>query len=342
MNFRRLGFLLILLLSAKCVAAEPQILAGVNRIVFLGDSNTYAGQHVEYVEAIVAARMPGRSIEIINLGLPSETASGLSEPEHPYPRPCVHERLDRTLARLKPQLVIVCYGMNDGIYYPLSPDRLAKFAEGMSKLVEKVTVAGAKIILLTPPPFDALPVRAKVLPPGRESYSYARPYQAYDQTLATYSLWLKGQARLGWTVLDIREPMIASGSARRVGTPDYTLAGDGIHYNATGHWIVAKEILVALGVGPQEEIDGIGFHSAQRGKDSIAFPDVFGADNPGESAQLVKLIHDRQTLMKDAYLTEIGHKRPDMPKGLALADATKKAEAIDKEIRQLVSTKVKK
>ena len=37
---------------------------------------------------------PEVGIDIVNLGLGSETVSGLSEPDHPYPRPDLHERID--------------------------------------------------------------------------------------------------------------------------------------------------------------------------------------------------------------------------------------------------------
>ena len=69
------------------------------RILFLGDSNTFNGAYVQYLDAYLFTRFPDRKFELINLGLPSETVSGLSEPDHPYPRPNVHERLDRGLRK---------------------------------------------------------------------------------------------------------------------------------------------------------------------------------------------------------------------------------------------------
>src|SRR6516165_649457 len=72
------------------------------RIVFLGDSNTYAGMYVQYLDAYLVTRFPGQKFALINLGLPSETVSGLSEPDHPYPRPVLRERLDRALSMAKP------------------------------------------------------------------------------------------------------------------------------------------------------------------------------------------------------------------------------------------------
>jgi hypothetical protein len=100
--------------------------AGVKRVVVLGDSITYSGQYIEYVEAYAVSRFPERRIEFLNLGLPSETVSGLTEPGHAggqFPRPDLHERLARVLAQTKPDFIIACYGMNDGIYYPFGEER---------------------------------------------------------------------------------------------------------------------------------------------------------------------------------------------------------------------------
>ena len=88
---------------------------------------------------------PGSRFDFINVGLPSETASGLSEPDHPYPRPTVHERLDRILAKTKPDVVFACYGMNDGIYYPFSKERFKKYDEGLNVLIDKVKKAGGLV-----------------------------------------------------------------------------------------------------------------------------------------------------------------------------------------------------
>ena len=67
--------------------------------MFLGDSNTFAGQYIVYLDDYLfnlTANM------LLNLGLPSaETACGLSEPDHPYPRPDVHGA-SRCVAKTKP------------------------------------------------------------------------------------------------------------------------------------------------------------------------------------------------------------------------------------------------
>lgn len=130
---------------AAGVAGLPD---GIKRVVMLGDSITYAGDYVSFIEAYFVTRHPGRSIEFINVGLPSETVSGLSEPGHAkdaFLRPGLHERLERVLERTKPDLVLACYGMNDGIYLPFSEERFARFREGMLELRKQVARHGCGV-----------------------------------------------------------------------------------------------------------------------------------------------------------------------------------------------------
>lgn len=112
---------------------------------------------------------PEWTAELIPSGVPSETVSGLSEAAHPYPRPCVHERLARELAEAAPDMVIACYGMNDGIYHPFSEERFAAYQAGMLALSTRVGEAGAGIVLMTPPPFDALSMTGSYSPQTRRT-----------------------------------------------------------------------------------------------------------------------------------------------------------------------------
>jgi lysophospholipase L1-like esterase len=124
------------LLSITAQAAD--FLPGVERILFLGDSITYEGHYVDEFERFLFTQFPERHFEVIACGLPSETVSGLSEDGHAdgkFPRPDLHERLERVLVEAKPQLVFANYGMNDGISLPFdevgSPDsRKAFFGSG--------------------------------------------------------------------------------------------------------------------------------------------------------------------------------------------------------------------
>jgi len=137
--------------------------------------------------------------------------------------------------------------------------------------------------------------------------------------LDRYSEWLLAQRKAGWDVVDLHGPMNRYLAEQRKTNPDFFLAKDAIHPNPTGHWLMAKQILLHLGA-----------------------KDLALADDPGamtaahpNGAKLLTLIQQRQRMMKDAWLTATGHKRPGMKTGLPLAVAQAKAAELDAQIREL-------
>jgi lysophospholipase L1-like esterase len=292
------------------------------RVVFLGDSITYGGEYIELVEAYIRMRFPSAQVEFINLGLPSETVSGLSEPGHAggsFPRPDVHERLGRVMEKAKPDLIVACYGMNDGIYYPLGEERFQKFQDGIRRLRERATAAGAKVVHITPPTFDSVPLKGRTLPAGQAEYR--SPYEGYNEVLDRYSEWLLSQRAQGWEVVDAHGPMNRFLGERRRENPQFLLARDGVHANAQGHWLIAREVLRYLGA-PDEMI-------------STDNPDALLKSHP-HGAEILKLVQQRQRLLKDAWLTETGHVRPGMKKGKALPEAEHDAEEFSRKLRPLL------
>jgi lysophospholipase L1-like esterase len=299
---------LALCLTLTLAAAERPMLGGVKRVVFLGDSITYAGQYVEFVEAWFVTRFPERRIEFLDIGLPSETVSGLSEEGHAngkFPRPDLHERLDRVLTKTKPDLVIACYGMNCGIYLPFDEGRFAKYRDGLERLRKSCAAAGAKVLHVTPPTFDEM----KGGHPG------------YGATLDRYSDWLLGQRMQGWNVVDLHGPMNRYLAEQCAKDPNFFLASDGVHCNETGHWIIARQILLHLGA-----------KDVANATDAKA---MFVAHPSGEA--ILKLVQQRQRMMKDAWLTETRHLRPGMKQGLPLAEVQSKADEFENQIRALVA-----
>jgi lysophospholipase L1-like esterase len=280
------------------------------RILFLGDSITHAGGYISIIEARLITNGVDPRPELINLGLPSETCSGLSEPDHPFPRPDVHERLDRALAAAQADLVVACYGMNDGIYYPFSEERFAAYQSGMNKLIAKVKATGAKLILMTPPPFDPVPLKRKdgaLRPLGADKYAWFSVYENYDDVISRYGQWvltLKPQVEM---VLDLHAPLTKQVNESRRTNADYTLAPDGVHPNAEGHRILARTILDAWGVDQSRPVND----------------------------RLQQVVTQRQSILHDAWLSHVGHKRPNTKAGLPLEEAKSKAAAFDEEIGSL-------
>jgi lysophospholipase L1-like esterase len=293
------------------------------RIVFLGDSITYGGEYVEFIETYFRTRFPESRPQFINLGLPSETVSGLSEPGHAggaFPRPDLHERLERVLERAKPDLIVACYGMNDGIYHPFSEERFEKFQEGVRRLRERAAAAGAKVIHVTPPTFDPLPLKGRTLPAGRPEYR--SPYEGYNEVLDRYAEWLITQRSQGWEVVDAHGPMNRFLAERRRNDPNFIIARDGVHANAQGQWLIAREILRYLGA-PEEIV-------SSESADALV-------NSCPRGVEVLQLVQQRQRLLKDAWLTHVGHSRPGMNKGKPLPEAERDTEELESKIRALTT-----
>jgi lysophospholipase L1-like esterase/pimeloyl-ACP methyl ester carboxylesterase len=309
--------------SPKAPATESKAtLPTAKRIVFLGDSITHAGQYLEFLETILLVETSYRP-EVLPLGLSSETVSGLSEDGHAggkFPRPDLHERLDRVLAKTKPNLVVACYGMNDGIYFPLKDDRFQAFKDGMVKLREKAKAAGAEVVHVTPPTFDPVPIKERVLPAGLKAYP--QPFEGYNRVLDRYSEWLLSQREKGWQVIDIHGPMNEALRQRREVDPAFAFAKDGVHPNAEGHWVMTQQILKAWGVDSKITLD------------DLIKPE-------GNLNALYKLVAERQKVLKNAWLSECGHKRPGVAAGLPIDQALAKAADISKNIEELLRQRTK-
>ena len=303
------------------VAPPVRDFLAARRVVVVGDSITYSGGWVEWVEAWLHGNYPEVPVQFINVGLPSETASGLSEPGHAggsFPRPDLHERLERLLQKMHPDLIVACYGMNDGIYHPFSEDRFLKFQEGMRRLHERAAHEGIRVIHLTPPVFDPLPLTGRTLPAGLREYP--SPYEGYNGVLDRYSEWLVSQRKVGWEVIDLHGPMNRFIAEKRRMDPKFTLAGDGVHANAQGHWIMAREVLRRLGA-PGSMVDA-------------ESPDLVLQAFP-QGRDILALVQKRQGVLKDAWLTEVGHLRPGMSKGKPLAEAEKEAARLTDALLEL-------
>lgn len=288
------------------------------RILFLGDSITADGKYIEYVETIVLAKSDKR-YDMINLGLASETVSGLSENGHAdgkFPRPNLHERLVRALGEIKPQLVVACYGMNDGIYHPYRDDRFNKFVAGVQVMRDRCWDRKIAVTHLTPPVFDPLPIKDKLLPAGRNSYP--QPFERYNSVLDRYTLWMNGKGRrTGWRVVDVHTAMADYLEEKRKGDPEFTLAKDGVHPNEEGHWVIAQPLLSSWGVKHDYKLEDL-------------------IEPEGRLGRLYALVADRQQLMKAAWLSQVGHKRPGVKEGLPLAEAQQKAAALTTEIEAIL------
>ncbi|HMD61620.1 MAG TPA: SGNH/GDSL hydrolase family protein [Opitutaceae bacterium] len=229
----RLPALLVLLGSLSAVAGEPDpafVLHDGDRVVFYGDSITQDGAYARFVEEYARSRFPQWDLRFYNAGVGGDTVKGGGGGE-------IGVRLERDVIRLKPTVVTVMLGMNDGRYRKLEPATLAGFTEGYRAIVEKLKSAlpGVRLYLLRSSPFDDIS-RPPVFDPG------------YDDVLR----------RLGDAVssigLEQHAQVVDFGSAvddgiRAVWKEDRELARqvltDRVHPAAAGHIVMGTVLLRA-------------------------------------------------------------------------------------------------
>ena len=286
------------------------------RVLWLGDSITQDGKYVSFVEYYLQRQFPGQDFDFISIGLGSETVSGLSEKTHPYPRPCVFERLQRALDAVKPATVLACYGMNDGIYHPQARERMQAFQAGIHRLSNAVQGQEAQFILLTPPPFDPLPVKA-LQPETASDFGYARPFTNYDSVLNDYSRWeLSLPATEARVVVDLHTALDGFTAKERRKNPEFSLDKDGIHPSPLGHLLMARTILRAIGVAtvagePEGELKQI------------------------EADPLFKLIRERREKRSAGWLDYVGYTRGKTVKSASVMEIERQAAALQTRIDQL-------
>ena len=279
-------------LTLSASAAPP-------RVAILGDSITFDGRWATRVESALRGTPLLKDAEIANFGLPSETVSELSEAGHAggaFPRPCLFERLERVLGEFKPDLVLACYGINDGIYQPLDEARMKAFQDGIIKLKAAVESRRARIIFITPPLHNA----------DQPSEDPAR----YDTVLDAQALWLTSHRADGWQVVDIRPDLRREVTAAKAANPGFVYATDGIHPGDEGHRFIADSICRQL--WPLLKLPG---------------PPQFAEDDA------MKILKQRNELLKLAWLTKTRHIRPGIPAGLPLDQAETQAAKLMEEYR---------
>jgi lysophospholipase L1-like esterase len=304
-------YALVLVLPNMVSAAPLPAVEKAKRIVFLGDSITYGGHYVTCIDAWLTMKHPGSERVVINLGLSSETVSGLSEEGHAggrFPRPNLHERLSRILAKTKPDLVFACYGMNCGIYQPADPKRLKSYQVGILKLREAIK---GELIHITPWSYDHSRGRTKT-----KDYNEA--------VLGGFTSWLlERKEKDGWHVIDLHGPMSAEILKRRKADPEFTFQRDGVHPNEEGHWFAAQQLIRSFG-------------DEQSAKAGSAVEMMNEFPNGG---MILPLVTTRMKILRDAWLSETKHLRPGVKAGLPMEEAEKRFADLTDLIRKARTAK---
>ena len=221
---RRLMGLLALVCAAWLVAgrasADPMLKPG-ERLVFYGDSITEQRIYTRYVMDFFTMRYPGADISFRNAGWGGDTAPGGLN------------RLQRDVISLKPNVVTIDFGMNDGGYSAFTPQGFKNYVNGLKGIADQARAAGIRVAWLTPSPVE----KAEIGP----------AITGYNETLEKYSQGVKEVAiAYGGTFADQFHPFVAAIDKVRAERPTSRISADAVHPGSPGQAIMAWAILKGL------------------------------------------------------------------------------------------------
>lgn len=117
-----------------CFEVFPDVSGGFDTVY-----DTESG-YVSKIRKILATLYPKAQINIVNAGISGDSAPGGLR------------RMDRDLLPYKPDLTVVCFGLNDSCE---GEDKLQKYIDSLTAIIEKLKAAGSEVILMTPQPICA-------------------------------------------------------------------------------------------------------------------------------------------------------------------------------------------
>ncbi|MFD2587361.1 GDSL-type esterase/lipase family protein [Croceitalea marina] len=212
-----------------------------SRIGFFGDSITYADHngYVELLQEYFKKNYPDYVLELVNLGKNSETITGLTESEHPGPRPFLFDRLDHELEAHSLNVAFFCYGINCGIYQPPSEMIFEKYRTGLQLFLNKAHEKNIGVYLIGPPP---LLLRSLSNNKNFGPYNWQNPYPNYEEEVLSEFRKILFNFKHPAILKKINiHNTLAKASTKAYGT-------DPIHPNAIGHKIIFEEVIKALGL----------------------------------------------------------------------------------------------
>lgn len=217
-------------------SAERFFLRDGDKVLFYGDSITEGDHYPLAIESFVRTRYPGMHIRWYNRGWGGDTASG-------GPGGTAEQRLTRDVIPLRPDVITIMLGMNDGYYYEAERKIYDLFSRALGSIVSQLEAAlpHARLVLIESSPYDNV---SDAVAPSWE----ADIPGGYNTVVARMGeLTLETAEARGLASVRMNKPLVEL--VGRVAAQDAELGRqvipDRIHPGEAGGWAVAAEILTA-------------------------------------------------------------------------------------------------
>jgi len=152
------------------------------------------------------------------------------------------ERLERDVLALKPTLVTICFGINDGGYMTFNEGIRDRYVNGMRELVARLKAANVRMVLLTPGMVE------ESVSPDFANIQYNR---RSIKILAGEVLKLAEAEHL--PVFDLYTLMNEVDAKAKALDPKFCMIPDSVHPDPAGHLVMAFGLLKLLGVPPRQQ-----------------------------------------------------------------------------------------
>jgi lysophospholipase L1-like esterase len=221
-------FALLIAPKSRARADDAQGLRDGDLLAICGDSITEQKIYSNFIEDYLLMCKPVPNVRAEQFGWGGETSWGF------------RDKMDRFTLPFKPTAATTCYGMNDGGYNALTPDRRKMYTDAQRTIIQKFKEAGVHYIVLgSPGAVDS------------DSF-HNNPADAviYNQTLNELKeIDQKIAQEEGVTFADVHDTMIAAmAQAKAKYGHSYHVCGpDGVHPNPNGHIVMAYAFLKAMG-----------------------------------------------------------------------------------------------
>jgi len=223
--------------GARAGEQLPSALKAGDRIVFVGDSITEQRNYTDSVEEYLVTRYPRAGFTFFNAGWAGDDSGG------------GWGRLERDVMALKPDVVTICYGMNDGWYWAWMKETGENFTGNMEGIIGALKKKGIRIVLLTPGIVDA------DLAIG--DFRQELKEQKYNDTLRKLAdTTLEIAKKEGLPSYDLHALMTDIQKKGKNLDRKFSIVGEkelGIHPQKPGGLVMAYALLKALGVPPRHE-----------------------------------------------------------------------------------------
>jgi lysophospholipase L1-like esterase len=216
----------------QCASSAPVFKTG-DRVVIYGDSITEQQVYARYMQQYLQCRYPDLKLKFYNAGWGGDTALGALN------------RLDRDVLFLKPTVVTLFFGMNDGVKGTVKQDIIAEYRSNMQKLIKGLQAKNIRVVVFTPGCVDY----------DKNTGLGSMKYNEMLETLGANTIELSKQFNCHY--VDVFHTMLKYQTAQKAIDPQFTMTPDGVHPNSAGHMLMAYAMLQGMGAEPISDLGEI-------------------------------------------------------------------------------------